>query len=107
MMIFMEVSLSWLLQECTIPVVQQGVWITVPVVVTAAILRACVLLRVPPGLVHSLSIAMGLVVLYFFYSIGVVFFLTLCAIVYGILLIITHHRGVAVATVSLLFLFIW
>ena len=105
-MIFMEADLSWIVRNCAIPVLRQGVWITAPVIFTAALLRACVLLRLPAGLVHIIGASMGLAVLWFFYSNGVVYFIALSAIVYA-LLTVRRHKGVAVVVASLLFLFIW
>jgi len=106
-MIFMEASLSWIVQNCAIPVIRQGVWITAPVIVTAALLKICVLLRLPATFVHFICVSLGLAVLWYFYSGGVVYFLALSAIVYYLLLAVRSHKGVAVVVASLLFLFIW
>ena len=45
--------------------------------------------------------------LWFFYSGGVVYFILLCGVIYGLLLMIPKHRGVSVAVTSVAFLLIW
>ena len=103
----MDQNFQWILFGCTLPTLQQGALISVPLLVSGITVRVCVLLKFPSALVHAIVAAMGVYLLWFFYSTGMVYFFILCGIVYAMLLIIRRNRGLLIGGVSLAFLLIW
>jgi hypothetical protein len=90
-----------------VPTVQQGALVSLPLLLSGLIIRLCVFLKLPQHIIHVLVSVMGMYLLWFFYSNGLVYFITLCGTVYIILTTIERHKGVVVATISLAFLLIW
>lgn len=103
----MDQSFQWVLNVCTIPTLHQGVLISAPLLISGITLRLCVLLRFSKQVIHALVTLMGLFLLWYFYSGGVVYFVVLCGLVYMVLLLIRKHKGVVVGAVSIAFLLIW
>ena len=103
----MDSSLHWIFYGCTVPTLQQGALISVPLLVSGIAIRLCVLMRIPSSLIHSLVALMGVYLLWFFYSNGTIYFLILCGIVYVLLLTIRRHKGLVIGGVSLGFLLVW
>lgn len=103
----MDANLLWILHECTVPTLKQGAMIAAPVLISGAVVRFCVVTRLPEQITHALVIMMGLFLLWFFYSTGIVYFLVLCGLVYVILVTIQKNKGIVIASTSVAFILIW
>ncbi len=103
----MDLSFHWILYGCALPTLQQGALISAPLLISGTTIRLCVLLRLPSTLIHAVVALMGVYLLWFFYSSGILYFLALCGIIYAILLTVQRHKGLVIGGVSLSFLLIW
>ena len=74
---------------------------------SAASIILGVFLMLPDYIIHALVAVMGMCVLWFFYSNGIVYFLVLCGVMYLVLLVVQRHKGITTAVTSLAFLLIW
>ena len=102
----MDRTFHWIVRSCIVPTLQQGGIISIPLLVSGAMIRVCVLLQISDYILHALVAIMGMCLLLYFYSNGIIYFLLLCGIVYFVLVLAGKHRGIAVAVISVLFLII-
>ena len=98
----------WIYWECLEPTLYQGVFISLPLLLCALLLRVCVLWRrLPPHAVNTLASLLGLYALWWYYGSSVLYFIVLGLTVYGVLVLVDEHRGVLVAALSVLFIVAW
>lgn len=102
----MNPSIEWIVHQCILPTLQQGALISAPLLVTGVTIRLCVFLKLPDYIIHALVAMMGMYMLWFFYSNGLVYFVLLCGTVYVILLTVERHKGVVIALISVTFLLV-
>ena len=102
----MDQTFHWIVRSCIVPTLQQGGIISVPLLISGATVRVCVLLQISDYIIHALMAMMGICLLLYFYSNGIIYFLLLCGIVYFVLVLVRKHRGITVAVISVLFLII-
>ena len=103
----MDQSLDWIVHVCVVPTLQQGALISAPLLISGVVTRLCVFLNFPADIIHALVSMIGMYLLWFFYSNGLVYFVFLSGTVYVILISVERHRGMIIATMSVVFLLIW
>ncbi len=102
----MDQSFNWIVYSCMVPTLQQGALISGPLLMSGILVRLCVFLNFADDIIHALVAMMGMYVLWFFYSNGIIYFLSLCGAVYIVLLAVHRHKGIIIAMISLAFLLI-
>ena len=102
-------DLNWILYNCMVPTVVQGVLFSCPLLVVGLLIRLLVRLwtNVNHLFVNILASVMGILVLWWYYNESVIYFVVLCGIVYGELLLLRRHRGVVIGVSSVIFIFTW
>ena len=102
-------DLKWIVYKCMVPTLVQGVMFSCPLLVTGLLVR--LLVRIWKNFNHLVvnvfASVMGFLVLWWYYSESVIYFVILCGIVYGELLLLRQHRGIAIGVTSVIFLFTW
>lgn len=99
-------SIEWVVHHCILPTLQQGALISAPLLVTGVAIRLCVFLKFPDYIVHPIVAVVGMYMLWWFYSNGLVYFVILCGTVYFLLLTVERHKGITITAISLTFLLI-
>lgn len=103
-----EMAFRWVLYSCFQPTLYQGALISLPLLLFAFLLRVLVRwVKLNPVLLNGIASVLGVFVLWWFYSNGVVYFVVLCVLVYGVLVLARKHRGAIVSVVSVFFLLFW
>lgn len=92
---------------CVVPTLQQGALISAPLLISGLIIRLFVFLKFPAYIIHALVSMMGMYMLWFFYSNGLVYFVFLSGTIYIVLIYVEKHKGIIIAVMSVAFLFIW
>ena len=102
-------NLEWIIFYCMVPTLFQGVIFSLPLLVSGLLLRVLVRqwTRMNLLVVNILASAIGLWVLWWYYGGGVVYFISLCGIIYGELVLLRHHRGAIIGFTSVMFLIVW
>lgn len=102
-------DLNWIVYNCILPTLRQGVIFSFPLLVTGFLIRLLVRIWKTPShlVVNAFASVMGLLVLWWYYRESVIYFVVLCGIVYGELIFLHQHRGLAVGITSVIFLFTW
>ena len=92
-----------------VPTLVQGVLFSCPLLVVGLLIR--VLLRLWTNVSHlvvnTFASVLGILVLWWYYNESVVYFVVLCGIVYGELLLLHQRRGIIIGVSSVIFIFTW
>ena len=102
-------DLTQIVFNCMIPTLIQGIIFSLPILVCGLSLRLLVRLwtNINSNFVNVLASLMGLLVLWFYYGGGVLYFIILCGVIYCELVLLNHHRGATVGFTSVVFLLVW
>lgn len=103
----MDQGFEWIFNACIVPTLQQGALISTPMLLSGIVVRLCILLGLSSSFIHALVAVMGICLLWYFYSSGIVYFIVLCGIVYAVLLALRRNKGISIGIVSVAFLIVW
>ena len=102
-------DLSQILFSCVVPTLIQGILFSLPLLISGLALRLLVRVWTNASslVVNVFASMMGLLVLWWYYGGGLVYFVILCGIVYGELILLHRHRGAVIGFTSVTFLLVW
>lgn len=102
-------DLTQIVFSCMVPTLIQGILFSLPILICGLSLRLLVRLRtnMNNNFVNVLASLMGLLVLWWYYGEGVLYFVILCGMVYCELILLGRHRGAIIGFTSVVFLLVW
>ena len=99
---------NWIVWFCFFPTVQQAFLVSLSILGPSLFLRIVVLYSgVSTRLVNSIATVLGILVLWWFYSASLAYFILLCAIVYPLLLMPNQKKGAVVVFACVAFIILW
>jgi porcupine-like protein len=103
-----SMPIPWMVQECALPVVYQGLYLTYPILISSLAIRLCVLWLPLRELIYDvISFSLGAWVLWWYYQSSVVYFVVLLIFIYSLLLIVpVGKRGVVVGGACMMFVIV-
>lgn len=103
-----SVPQRWIIYDCFIPTLLQGIHLVYPILASSLLLRICVLWMPLQKIWYDfLSTILGFLVLWWYYEMSIVFFIFLPMFVYVLLFIVPRQRGVAVGGACVIFIVVW
>ena len=104
-----SMPLDWVLLNCGLSALLQGVLLSIPILLSSLIIRLAVRwLPLTQNLYNLLSIILGCIVLYWYYDTSIIYFILVTTLAY-LLLILTpaNKRGGVMGGACVMFIVTW